>query len=162
MEAGRGIAARAVVLTLALAALASAGDEGEWERPYAGVLPEPEPGTSVNPREEGDEPERFTTGSFVVDYVSGRPVAGATLSAFPENDSAAATTYSAKSASATADATGLAALEISPARKPVHWVIESPGCAPAYAFGVGAPPLVALRPGADVKGRLFDALGKPV
>jgi hypothetical protein len=162
MDGRRGLAARAGILTLSLAALAAAGDEGEWERPFAGVLPEPEPGTSVNPREEDPESERFTTGSFVVDYVSGRPIPGATLTAFPENDSAAATTYSAKAKSAAADAAGLAAVEVSAARVPMHWVIESSGCAPAYAYGVGAPAMVALRPGADVKGRLLDALGKPV
>src|SRR5512138_192214 len=104
MEARRGLAARAGILTLSIAALAGAADEGEWERPFAGVLPEPEPGTSVNAREETDESERFTTGSFVVEYASGRPLPGATLTAFPENGSAAATTYSAKSASAAADA----------------------------------------------------------
>src|SRR5262245_32790070 len=125
MKAGRGVAARAGILTLSLAALAGAADEGEWERPFAGVLPEPEPGTSVNPREEGEESERFTTGSFIVDFVSGRPVPGATLTAFPENDSATATSYSVKSAGATSDAAGLAAVEVSAARNPIHWVIES-------------------------------------
>src|SRR5262245_8434725 len=159
MDSRRGVAARVGVLTLSLAALAGAADEGEWERPFAGVLPEPEPGTSVNPREEGEESERFTTGSFIVDFASGRPAAGSTLTAYPENDSAAATSYSAKSASATADAAGLAAVEVSAARNPIHWLIESQGCAPVYAYGVEAPPMVALHPGADVKGRVLDPMG---
>ena len=152
--------------SLALAAAAGtqagAGDEGEWEHPFAGVLPEPDGFASVNPPDEGVELTRHVAGSRIIDFETGKPLPGATLSFFPEDASAAATSYVKSAAAGTADVTGLAAFEFPDRRQRAHWVADAPGKAPSFQFGPRPASIVALHNGAPVKGRLVDPLGRAV
>jgi hypothetical protein len=145
-----------------LAAPARAQDTGEWERPFVGALPLPDPAVSVNPKERTIAlPRRRAT--YLLDAQTLAPIPGALLRCTAEREDDDTVAYGDLTGEARAGADGLVVLDPGPPTEGFHWVAEAPGYAPSHASPLYRPePLTFLRRGPDTSVRVLDGLGRPV
>jgi hypothetical protein len=159
---GATLARFVVAAAACVVAAPEAPAEDEWERPFHGVLPRPEPRVSVNPPEVGAEPGPRVA-AFVLDGATGRPVPGARLTLWPERAGTEVVSYAEIVARGACDARGVAVVDTTGWEGGnAHWVADAPGYAPETVWGERPPTRMLLRRGVEVRGRVLDPFGAPV
>ncbi len=146
-------------LPLLLLAAALAVQDGESERPWNGLLPDPD-------QEFGDEEHRGSDwlATRILDAATGQPIPGARLLRTPEWIDESRLRHDMVMSEGIADADGIARV---PAdghlhRGDSHWLAVAPGYAPTEDYGPCPDPEMLLARGIPMSFRVLDPLGRPV
>ena len=149
---GRGIALVLIILLPALVPVLA--EEDQTNRPWAGILPDPD-GAS-------HDDKWFVT--RIRDAETLAPIQGARWTRTPERIAPWRLRHDEVIAAGLSDAEGIAYL---PTTKEVwaddcHWIVRAPGYAPAYEYATSPSAEVMLERGVSIRGQVLDALGRPV
>jgi hypothetical protein len=159
MDTGtRGVAAISLLL-LAGSLAAQEPAEGEWERPWEGLLPDPRQGLSKEGR-----PESRWLATRILDASTGLPVPGARLLRTPESIAAWRLRHDAVMSTGVADAFGVARVpsDFHFWKEDCHWLAMAPGYAADYDYGRVPDGEMRLHRGVRYALRILDPMGRPV
>ncbi len=151
----------AVALVATVAAAARAQDEplrdGEWERPWEGLLPDD--GQIVDPDGQGTSEWLATR---VIDAATGAPIAGARLVRTPEWIAGWRRRQDVALQMARSDADGIAAVASASDAWTgnCHWMVLADGYAPTETYGVVPDELTELGRGMPLVLRVISPLGR--